>query len=189
MEPLETINNRLKDQYGRFDTTRPNWRIVWSTDQMEMRFGEYNRYSKSGLFLGTYTGSLLVPKYSYAKDRWILERLIPVTALHDIAELAGNIASYEPVWVFETATGEPLPYRWDAIKIIIESVHDAARLIRGGRKDKNPMDDPKISREVQEMKIRALEESLFGNESEIADALAYREGIIVPSSYRKDEVK
>ena len=47
-------------------------------------------------------------------------------------------------------------------------------------------DEKNTSKEGREQKINELQGELFGNETDTGDALAYREGIVVPNNYKKD---
>lgn len=84
------INQRLS-HYGRVDGN-PIYRLVWSNDMTEKRFGEFSDFYND-VFLRTVTETREVPKYSYIDDRWILEMLILGTG-------------YEPLFTFESAKGE-----------------------------------------------------------------------------------
>lgn len=183
METLEIINRRLIDTYGKYLDGQPNYRVVWSEDQIEKRLSNYNHF---GIELLT---PILIeaPKYrQYIQDKYILERLIEVPIIYQ--DQALHKLSYEPLWVFEDGQGKKLPVRWDVIEIVLDNVHENAAKAVGKeyKKYKDPNEelvDPKLFREAQEEKLKTIEEMLFGNETETADALTYKEGIVVPNSY------
>ena len=75
---LDEINKWLKEHYGMFDTVYPNWRVVWSDSQFEYRKGDFHEYNKSGDLLRVLSGTRYVPKYTHIRQRYVLERMIPV---------------------------------------------------------------------------------------------------------------
>jgi hypothetical protein len=40
--------------------------------------------------------------------------------------------------------------------------------------------------ETRDERIQKIQEELFGNETDVSDALTYKEGIVVPSNYNKE---
>lgn len=182
MEPLDIINRRLADYYGNIDD-KPNYRIVWSEYEYEMRHGTYTDYTTEGIYLRTVTEVRQVPKYKqYLKDRYILERLTVVPIINS-SEILDKI-SYEPIWVFEDKHGNPLPPSWPAAYFIIWQLHDNVRTA-GFTKYRDPESKQDEALELKEQRLRNYEEVLFGNETETADALRYREGIVVPRNYKE----
>jgi hypothetical protein len=45
-------------------------------------------------------------------------------------------------------------------------------------------DEKNTSPEGREQKISEMQAELFGNETDVGDALAYKEGVVVPSTYK-----
>jgi len=171
MEPIETINQRLERDYGKLDDLRPYWRVVWSEDQFEKRL---TNYTSDGFQL-LYPEVRLLPKYrQWIQNKYVLERLTAVPVAN-MVELPSSELSYEPIWVFEDRHGNALPPRWDAIQLIIKSVHDAQGY--KGVRYKDPYSDPKTALDVKDQEIKDLEAALFGNETEVGDALSYREAV------------
>jgi len=171
MELVETINRRLQEDYGKLDDLRPYWRVVYSDDQFEKRL---TNYTDEGFELIRPEVRTL-PKYKqWIQNKYILERLTAVPVAN-LVELPSSDLSYEPVWVFEDNHGNALPPRWDAIQLIIKSVHD--RQGYKGVRYKDPYSDPKTALDVKKQEILDMETALFGNESMMGDALAYREGV------------
>jgi hypothetical protein len=169
MESVETINQRLIDCFGLY-YDRPAWRLVFSEDQLEKRLGTFNDYTPEGFLIRSVTEIREVPKYrQWIHQKWVLERLIEVPQFQQ-AEILVPL-SYEPIWVFEDNKGNPLDPIWLAIEFIIQHIHG----VQG--KKQVPMKDPEADYETR---IENLQRFLFGNESEVADALAYKEGIVNP---------
>jgi hypothetical protein len=115
-----------------------------------------------------------VPKYrSYIHNKWILEKLVVVPEQQQ-KEL-GSAISYEPIFVFETGDGGFLPYKWEAAKFVIDTVNAA----QGKQSMHAQYVDPDINdaKEKQEERIDKLQQELFGNETDIGDALAHKQGV------------
>ena len=186
-EPVDGINTRLKDYFGVDTITgQPIWRIVWSESQFENRLGTYDDITPSGIYLRTVTEVRYVPKYSqWINDRWVLERLVIVPGVNK-DELPDSKVSYEPIYVFQTGSGQYLPPKFEAAKFVVDAVYSvqgAGNLARY----KDP--DAGLNKEDQFEKKRAeidtLQEELFGNESYVGDALAHKEAVIVPRNFEK----
>lgn len=157
-ESIESINNQLREQFG-IDTasTSPMFKIVWSNDQHEMR--ETN-CTKEGLLLLT-PMVVLMPKYQWFKERYVLERLVGVPEFQQ-KELAGKKVSYEPLWVFQGKNDTYVAPTFWACKFIIDTMYAAL-----GKKSmvKYVDEEAKNPEEHREARINKLEEELFGDES------------------------
>lgn len=175
MEPLTTINQQLIDHFG-LDTasTKPLFRIVWSNDQIEKRKMDT---LDSGIQLLTPVVRE-VKKYSYLHDVYVLERLVVVPDFQR-EELADTKLSYEPLWVYVDAGGNPLPPKWEPTKLVIDTLYAAM-----GKKSLRKYVDPDVSEGASEERLTKLHEELFGNETDVGDALRYKEGVVVPNSYK-----
>jgi hypothetical protein len=188
-ERIDSLNRQLADLYG-IDTISGQaiWRIVWSEEQFEWRHGTYDDFTPSGLFIRQVTETRFVPKYrQWIRCKYVLERLvvIPETCLGD---LPATKLSYEPMYPFETNSGMYLPPRLDAAQFVIETVLSAQ-----GKSSLAKYKDPVSGLNTEdciamkEQEIATLQEELFGNETDVGDALAHGEAIIVPEEYVKKE--
>ena len=112
------INQYLKDNYGTTLEGHPKFRVVWSGNLTEKRFGTFNEHTEGGIFLREVTGVQTVPKYPFSSDRWVLEHF---EGLDDTTqkELVENKYSYEPLYVFQDAKGNFLPLKRDICEIIV----------------------------------------------------------------------
>jgi hypothetical protein len=179
MESIESLNQRLIDYYGiAVDSGSPIWRLVWSEDQYEKRS---TKYSKEGFEL-PFEEVRELPKYKqWIHNKWVLEQLVIVPP-QSVKELTIK-QSYEPLYVFQTEKGEPLPVKWEVIEFIIGSINVARGKDYTFAKYPDPESDPREAIEIQKARIDQLALDLFPDETDIGDALTYGDGIIVPSNY------
>ena len=169
---IDRINVTLLDHYGRLENLQ-TWRIVWSTDQREWRYGTYEDFTTNGVFIRKVTERREVPKYSqWAPDKWVLERLVvvPVDPNPDHPEI-DSVLSYEPLWVYDERPD------WVGTKFIVDQVYRNMKQHDTGVKYKDPDSDPREAAYNKEERLKDIEDSLFGNETEISDALAYKQGV------------
>jgi hypothetical protein len=172
-ESIESINTKLKDEFGTELNGDVKFRVVFSENQYEKR---WTQFTDEGFEL-LHPEVRLMPKYKqYIHEKYVLERLVPVVGETDLT----TKVSYEPAWVFMDSQGNYLPPFYEACKLIIESMYE--KMGRPGvfakYRDKN------VSKEERLAELMKVEEQLFGNESPVTDALAYGSGIVVPGSER-----
>jgi hypothetical protein len=175
-EDLRLINRRLLDCYGRTENL-PNFRLVWSDDEFERR---RITHTPEGLALLVPVVQE-VPKYKqWIHAKYVLERLtvVPQIAESDLVEKL----SYEPIWVFEDAAGRALNPVWSAIIFVLEQL--SYNVAHAGM-TKYP--DKGETVEEKELRLKELQRELFGNETDTGDALAHKEGIVVPYGYSKSQ--
>lgn len=179
-EPIESINRQLVDLFGRDTITGlPMWRVSFSEDQFEKRYGTYDDYSREGIYLRTVTEVREVPKYrQWVHAKYVLERLTVVPGIN-AEDLPTTKLSYEPMYVFENFKGEALPPRLDVCKIIIDSVYAA---LGKSQLSKYKDDYSKYTPEAQNQRINEIMEYLW-DPSDTAEALVQGEGVVVPNSY------
>lgn len=179
-ETIETINRQLRELYSiDIASGEPIFRVVWSTDQYEMQFGEWNDFDKNDNLLRTVTEDRLVPKYNQDKDRYILERLVAVPD-QNVKELAGKRVSYEPLWVFKNIdSGEYLAPRIDMCQFIINTVLEAIHRPKGFKRyvKEQAASFGFLGGKNKQERMKDIKEKLFGNETPITDALMERRGV------------
>ena len=177
-EPIEKINYQLEREFGKAFNNQPNFRVVWSEDQYEKR--KTDRTDEGFQLLVSEVR--LLPKYrQYIHEKYILERLIPIVGETD---LVVNV-NYEPCWVFQDSQGNYLPLRFDACKIVVQTLYSQMGKKDTFKKYKDPEADPGFRLQ----QLEDIEEELFGNETEVGDSMAYKEAIVVPRNYEKGEVE
>ena len=174
METLETINKRLKDNYGE-TADRPNFRIVWSEDEFENRL---TYFTDEGFEL-IHPEVRRLPKYKqWIHEKYVLERLtaVPVISENELPECK---LSFEPLWVFEDVKGFPVKPTWAAAKFVIETVHEQVRTAGVYTKYKDPENGLTQEQmfEKRNSELQVIQDELFGNETTIGDALAHRQGV------------
>jgi hypothetical protein len=185
-ESIDKINARLKDYFG-IDTITgaPIWRVVFSEDQYEKRYGTFDDISPAGIYIRTVTEVRLVPKYKqWIHQKYILEQLVVVPA-HQMKELADNDVSYEPLWVFQDKDENYLPPVWEAIEFIIVAVHAAKGNTNTGIAR---YVDPAIDPEFRKKQIDGLMEQLWGDESSFMLGTKIGDVSVVPSNYEKSDI-
>ncbi len=176
-ETLKIFNTRLEDAYGRTDD-KANFRVIWSEDEFEHR---WSNYSLEGFEL-VRPEVQYRPKYKqWVQDKYILERLTAVPAVqeNDLVQ----VLSYEPLWVFENNQGATVP-TMQVLRFIVENTLRAIET-QGYVKYKDPEAKQDEALELQQMRVEELIKELYGNETEVGDALSYKEGVTVPSTYIK----
>lgn len=178
MELTETIlslNKQLREHYGIDSiTSLPIWRIVFSEEQFEKRLMQH---SDGGVLL-LIPEVRLVKKYSqWINEKYVLERLVLVPEISQ-DELPTQKLSYEPIWVFQDSKGNYLPPKFEASKFVIDAVYAAL-----GKESLAKYKDPEIEEGAHEKKIDNIQEELYGEESDVTDALRCGEAIVVPPNY------
>jgi hypothetical protein len=170
---LEQINEKLKNEYGFFQASeKPNWQLVWSEDEMEKRYGTFEDRTPEGYLIRKVKEVREVYKYrQWLRNKYILERILPNLGNPELLEKT----SYEPVYVFENPFNAPPS--WDAIKFGVEQTYrNAARVMGVKYKEEDYKAEDK-------KRIDKIVEELYGDRTDVSDALAYREGIVVPNNY------
>ena len=133
MENVTLINKKLKELYGTEYDGKARFRLVWSDDCIEKRLGRVDRYTEAGIYLGTDEGLHEVKKYSYIRERWILENYNP--AFKNNPEIAVS-DGYEPIFVFDKKGIYLKPYLW-ACEFLINKLRNPERVHRTEKMDIN----------------------------------------------------
>lgn len=179
-EQIHIINKRLLESFGKFEDGRANWRVVWSDNEFEKRLVEVT--DEGFQLLEPYVKE--VPKYSYARHRYILERLVPVPLYSELT----TKTSYEPIWTFQDNNGNYLPPIWEAIYLLVNTVQNNLAMAGRNAPYKLPEGEGNTKEEI-EQRINKLQEQLFGNESALTDSLRLDSAVGYGSRQRNDWVK
>lgn len=188
----KTLNKRLKGLYGSDITGKPRFRLVWTEDVFEVRKGDFNDFSPQGIFLRRFRGTRKAPKYSYLKDKYVLEVLVDYDAatvnlerswmsklmllVHGANEDQSlvNGDGYEPVWVFQGKDKKFLTPHWKVIEIIVYSwLH----------RDDPSVKTPQISEEdLDNAEVKDLVMQFENESSDMSSQFGAGEAILMPGS-------
>lgn len=122
----DSINTNiwLKDTYGSTLDGRPKFRVVWSTNLLEKRFGVFRDFY-GHILVREVKGVREVLKYPFYQDRWVLEKLDYVGDNHELIEKS----TYEPLFVFQTAEGAFLPLNQRAVNFFMHFYNQRGKLL------------------------------------------------------------
>lgn len=179
-ESIESINSQLINLFG-VDTVsgRAIWRVVWSMDQFEKRL--VNVTAEGFELLTPIVRE--VPKYrQWIQNKYILEQLVAVPD-YQVIELGGLKTSYEPKFVFSDKDDNYLPPLVEVCVRVIKSI----QLKLGKITFAEYAQSAEEAVEEQKKKVDEVIEYLYGNESDVSDALTRKEGIVVPQSYNHSD--
>lgn len=117
---IDAVNESLARRGSSLDG-RPIFRVVWSSDQFELRAGMFvDKYGP--IIIREVKAVREVHKYNYAMDRWVLERLTYLPRENKILadELIGVMnGSYEPLVIFWDESYAPIPVSWSMVERIL----------------------------------------------------------------------
>lgn len=179
---LNELNRKIEDNYGQLEN-RARYRLVWSEDEFEHRLGTYRDYTSNGLFIREVTEVREVPKYKQwiNPPTFVLERLTPYTETNHEGTMIGKLG-YEPLHVFSQKLDRNDVPIFGAVKYLIEVVIEGTKSPDTFVKYKDTSE-----RALQESRIEVekIMEQLFGNESDITDALVQKDAIVVPRNFER----
>lgn len=157
---IQEINRQLVLIFGETLDSKPKFRIVWSNDQTEFR----KSYFASGIQL-LHPVVKELPKYTYIRDRWVLERWFPFGGSEEIIAVDGGI--YEPVWVFENKERESLRPVWRAVNIIARAAEEGVGGEKKTLKDFMSEDEAEKQKEIELFEnILEDEGTNYGNQTD-----------------------
>ena len=175
-EPIESINQQLKDMFGiDSDGGEPIFRVVWSEDQYEKVMSKFTPEGLEMLF----PQLMERPKYKqWIHEKYVLERLVLVPDVNR-NELT-TVKSYEPLWVFQDARDNYLPPIFVGCKFVIDTMYAA---LGKSSMRKYVDEEAKNPVEAQAKRIAELEEQLYGDESNFLGRTITGEAIAMPQEY------
>jgi len=177
MTEIERLNKWLKSK-GTSITGEVLYRLVWSDKIFEHRFGTYNDFTPSGLFIRSVTETRLVRKYSYINERWVFEKWAPgnLTASRELPDAING--DYIPVYVFEDNKGNYLSPTEKSLGFILNFMNGNIR-----KDDKVPpelLEEKEINNQIETM-LDSPDIRTFGP---TRDSVAYTKEIkSVPEKY------
>lgn len=167
----EEANKILLDRYGLDLHGKQKFRVVWSTEETEVRVGEFEEWYGE-IFVRRLSGAREWPKYSYIEDKWILEELVP----SNNPELLERL-SYEPIYVFQDKHGNYLPLNIDAAHAVINAI-----LSRPEFKPRTEKQDLYEENEKKEKEKKEFKSMLKSMDSEFERRIRNQELILNPLS-------
>lgn len=149
---IHLINRRLKDIYGVDFLNQPIYRIVWSNDEIEKRFGTFTDYIPgTNIFIREVTEVREVKKYNYLEPQYVLEKLFFNQHNKEILDnktLAPQICTYEPLHAFgHEKNGRAKEVVWRAVELLLMMVNNPKLLTP------SQMNDVELAQAAEDEKI------------------------------------
>lgn len=181
-EKCKDINNQLMDDYGIDTVTGMGmFRVVFGPEQLEFRHDAFRDFSPSGLFIREVKETREVPKYTFGPV-YVLERLVVIPECNQ-GDLPATKLSYEPLYSFPRNPEFHHP-SIGAVRFIIDAVLAAqGKGTLAKYKDPEAGLTPAQLYEKKQAEIDEIQKELFSDETEVGDALAFGDGIVVPRNY------
>lgn len=165
MESIEALNKRLAEYYG-YRENKQRFRLVWANDEREKRWGVFEDFV-GDIFIRQVSEVREVPKYPFAKNRYVLEVLAS-----QVSSEVMNHNGYEPVFVFDN-NGIYLDPVWTAIEFIIHAIQQPVEKDTPAELERQ--EERRFNKEVEDFKI------MLENQSPtLAGMLKDGEAITVP---------
>lgn len=177
---LQQINEYLGRDFGYFEGTHPHWRVVWSNDQFEKR---WTKFTPEGFELIN-PEVREVPKYrQWIHNKYVLERLLVIPNFVETDLI--DKWSYEPIYHFDFGfTTEFSDTFYAACKFIVDIVYSASAKSVGVKyKDPDIGESAEETEEIRLKRLEGIEQELFGNETDISDAIAHKQAVVVPRNF------
>jgi hypothetical protein len=158
---IHLCNRKLIDIYGKDFLDQPIYRIVWSENEIEKRFGFFRDYVPgTNILLREVQEVREVRKYSYLAPQWILEKLFfnqHNDEILDNSTYSPSTCTYEPLWCFgHEDNGRARRPVWRAIELILMSVNNPEKLTPSQMTDaeiEQAKEDEKIMMDLMEEHI------------------------------------
>jgi hypothetical protein len=112
---INHINKHLEDYYGTLVTREPLFKVSWTTNLTENRYSEFTDFNGEDP-IRTVREVRLCLKYPFAQDRYVLERIQPISEEAKRMGLVNGNYSYEEVYLFQDRLGQFLPLTLDKVE-------------------------------------------------------------------------
>lgn len=142
VEIVDYLNAKLGGEYVTIDGHRI-FRLVWSEDTFENRYGTFREFTEGGIFVREVTEVRRVRKYSYIHHRWIFEMWAPGNLTRNPETPDAENGDYVPVYVFEDRGGSYLPPNEKVVRFLIAALQGKVK------KDEIPSREYLEEREIQ----------------------------------------
>jgi hypothetical protein len=170
MKDIQAINKWLKQEFGKQIDGRPNWRIIWSEDEREVRKGTFTDWY-GHIIVRTVREIRNLRKYEYHPDwreRWILEKLIFGVPNPEIFNQ--HAGSYEPIYVFRDHRDKYIRPTMKGVQFYMREVLSPKIIIT----DWDSAEQKEIDQEAEE-NYGYMQDKFGGDE---ATALHYKEAVV-----------
>lgn len=171
MTEIKHLNQFLL-KYGYNSANQPFYRLVWSDKQFENRTGEFSDFY-GDLFIRTVKETRLTKKYSFLRERWILERWFPpeVTYTRELPD--SSQGSYEPIYVFEDKDRNYLAPNLKVLEFIITMAEKPKKVSQSELRAEL---EKKDQQEINDI-MNALDlQTDLGAALSLGEAVGYRKG-------------
>ena len=160
---IHLINRRLKELYGQDFLRQPIFRVVWSDDELEKRFGEFEDYLEgTNIFLRRFVGVREAKKYNFMKPQYILEKLFINKHNREILDndtFSPRMCTYEPFWCFgRDDKDRPIKPVWRAVELVIVMNLNPKKLTPSQMNDeefRRALEDEKIMTELLNTHVKS----------------------------------
>ncbi len=173
----EEINRKLVEYFGKDIYGKAYYRVVYSSSQIENRYGTFEIKTEAGIYLRTETCWKLVPKYPLFPDTYIFEKLMENSGQNKEIEIG---MCYEPIWRFVNKAGDRVEVEWWACEAIVKADR-AIKKLQMSPSDIEAAEELKMAQEKMKFKDIIKNESPY-----LAGMIKSGEAIVVPSNYSKD---
>lgn len=177
MENVKLINKFLESNYGRSLDNKPKFRLIWSEDLTEVRKGIFHP-------LQVIETIERRPKYSYLKDKYILEFYtlafpeIFGRALSHSKQVVMNGDSYEPLRVFTTKKHEYVKPDIEICKIFCDRFIEMISRPEGRRLTNRIATHDDV--ELMKREVEKFESILQMSDSDLLDKIRNKETVFLP---------
>lgn len=163
--------NKWLETFGKHLDGRPTYRLVWSTDQVEVRRGVFTKFYGQ-IYLGEEIATQKDLKYPGDPDRWVLEKLVFCPEDPELPATPGYF--YEPLHIFKDKDGNYLP----AERFALEYLMFAQRQPRGGLKEWLARYEEQEKKLRREQLAKAL--GIDTEPSAVEASFAFKEAVALP---------
>ncbi len=177
MENIKLINKFLSSNYGMALDNKPKFRLVWSEHLTEVRKGIFHE-------LQVIESIERRPKYSYIKDKFILEFYtlafpkIFGRAITHSREIVMDGDNYEPLRVFQTKKNEYVKPDIEICKIFCDAFAEMITRPEGRRLTNRIATHDDV--ELMKKEVSRFEEMLAMDDSDLLQKFHYKEAVILP---------
>lgn len=180
----EEFNRRLKEKMG-VDTVTglQMWRVSWAPDQYNKVLANFKDFSPSGILIREVREVREVPKYPHLNAIYILELLMGVPSVNSEMLPTGKL-TYECMHPYmHVINGTYLPPHWTLTEWVIDC-YESARGRSSLKRYLDPDADGNNGLDSAKIRYAKIIEGLYGNHTNVTDALHDKTGVFVDSTKR-----